>query len=80
MSDDLEDAREAHMENLYAWICRQPGQEKAIAALEDYALRELNGWLSRNNAESGVPGMIRGLCICEACDRFMTGKTNGGEA
>jgi hypothetical protein len=60
-----------HMENLYGFICRQPNQERAIATLEDYALRDLNGWLSRQNAENGVPGMIRGLCICEACERFM---------
>ena len=74
---DIEDAREAHMENLYGFLCRQPDQERAIASLEDYALRDLNGYLSRMNAESGVPGMIRGLCICEACERFMRAKSNG---
>jgi len=67
----LDDAREAHMENLYGWICCQPDQEQAVAGLEDYALRDMGGYLARLNVERGVPGLIRGLVICEACDRFM---------
>jgi len=76
----LDDAREAHMENLYCWICRQPDQEKAIASLDDQVLRELGGYLSRLGQESGVPALIHGHVICEACERFIKQKPAGGEA
>ena len=69
---------ERHMENLYGYICRQADQAAVIALLEDYALRDLNGYLARLNLESGFPGMIRGLVICEACERFV--ENVGGEA
>jgi hypothetical protein len=75
--DTREEAAEAHMENLYGFICRQPNQEAVIATLEDYALRDLNGYLARMNAECGIPGLIRGLVMVEACERFM--KNEGGE-
>ena len=59
------------MENLYGYICRQADQAAVIANLNDRELRAFNGYLARLNLESGFPGMIRGLVICEACDRFM---------
>jgi len=65
------DSKEAHMENLFGWICRQACQEKAVASLEDYALRDLNGWLARMGNLSGVPGLIHGLILVEAAERFM---------
>lgn len=60
-----------HMENLYAWICWQPSQEHTIATLEDYALRQLNSYLTIQGVPSGVPGLIHGLVICEIADRWM---------
>jgi len=65
------DAREAHLENLYGWICRQGCQESAVASLEDYALRDLIGWLSRLNEPHGVPGEILGRVLVEAARRYV---------
>jgi hypothetical protein len=76
---DLTDALEAHMENLFGWICQQQDQEKAVESLEDYALRDLNGWLARLNVPNGIPGLIHGLVLVEAAERFMR-QRQGGEA
>ena len=65
------EAKEAHMENLFQWICRQACQEKSVASLEDYALRDLNGWLARMGCMSGVPSLIHGLVLVEAAERFL---------
>ena len=78
MSEEIEDARETHMEHLYAWICRSGDQEAIVAALEDYALRDLGGWLARLNVGTGVPGLIHGLVLVEAAERFMKQKNAGG--
>lgn len=66
-----DEAREAHMENLFAWICRQPHPEAAIAALEDYALRDLGAHLEQSGITTGIPGTIHGIIIAEVYHRFM---------
>lgn len=65
-----EDAREEHMRNLYACLCLQRDEQAAIASLEDYALRDLLGWLALLNVTSGIPGIIYGHCLVEAAHRF----------
>lgn len=64
-------SKEAHMANLYGWVCQQACQEKAVADLADYALRDLNGWLEGLGIVSGVPALIHGLILVEAAERFM---------
>lgn len=58
------------MGNLYACICIQRDEAAAVAELEDYALRDLLGWLGRLNVLSGIPGQIYGLCLVESARRF----------
>jgi hypothetical protein len=74
MSIDLDadraQLRNAHMENLYLWVCCQRDDAAAIAGLEDYALRDLLGWLGRLNVLSGIPGIIYGLALVESSKRF----------
>lgn len=60
----------AQMEAIYQWICLQPDQEAAIAALEDYALRDLHAWMEERAVSTGVPAMILGLVLCEGAQRF----------
>jgi len=69
-----------HMQTIYGWICQQPDPEAAVAALEDYALRDLSGWLARRGAVNGIPSLIHGLCLVQAAERFMklTPPGNGG--
>jgi hypothetical protein len=62
--------REPDMQTLYGWICQQRDEQAAIAALEDYALRDLLGWLGRLNVLSGIPGIIYGHALVEAAKRF----------
>lgn len=64
--------KEAHMENLYGWICRQACPEKAVADLADYALLDLDGWLVREGCMSGIPALIQGLITVEMAKRFMS--------
>ena len=64
------DAREEHMRNLYAWLCEQRDEQAAVASLEDYALRDLLGWLALLNVTSGIPGIIYGHALVEAAHRF----------
>ena len=74
MSIDLDadraQLRNAHMENLYLWICRQRDEQAAVECLEDYALRDLLGWLGRLNVLSGIPGIIYGHALVESSKRF----------
>ncbi len=72
MSGDPQDAKDAHMANLFAWLCMRPCVEEAVDALEDYALRDLLGWLASNNVLTGIPGMIYGLALVAAAKRFET--------
>lgn len=58
------------IEEMYGWICQQGDEAVAIAKLEDYALRDLLGWLARLNILTGIPGMIYGHCLVEASKRF----------
>lgn len=73
-------SKEAHMANLYGWVCQQACQEKAVADLADYALRDLNGWLEGLGVTAGFPALIHGLILVEAAERFMkmsNAKTQG---
>lgn len=65
---------EAHARTIYQWICEQADQEKAVANLADYALRDINCWLARMGAVSGIPSMIHGLILCEAARRYLAGE------
>ena len=77
LDEDRAELREAHMRNLYVWVCCQRDEQAAIAALEDYALRDLLGWLARLNVLSGTPGRVYGICLVEAAERFAALK--GGD-
>lgn len=68
MTDDFQ------IKELFLWLCLQKDQERSIAALDDRNLKALAGYLARQKAGAGVPGVIRGLLICEGFDRYM--KTN----
>lgn len=69
MSDEPEE--DAAIIGLYDWLAKQPDLERAIADLTSRSLRDLNGYLTRQGTDSGIPGMIWGLVIVESCDRFM---------
>jgi hypothetical protein len=58
------------MARLFALICVQRDEAAAVSELEDYALRDLLGWLGRLNVLSGIPGQIYGLCLLESSKRF----------
>jgi hypothetical protein len=62
---------ERHLAEVYETICRCPDVERAVASLHSDTLRELHGWLSRLNVESGIPGLVRGVVTLECCNRFL---------
>lgn len=69
--DPTDDAKEEYLAGMYDAICRQPDVEQAIEALRNEALRELHGYISRLNVESGIPGLLRGVVVQECCNRFL---------
>jgi hypothetical protein len=70
LDEDRADLMDTHMRNLYVWLCCQRDESAAVSSLEDYALRDLLGWLARLNVLSGIPGMIYGHAMVEASKRF----------
>lgn len=81
---NVQAASQLHFEDLFLWVCRHADQERTIADLEDDALRATHHYLVNLGVETGVPGLIHGLVICEASARFMkqiyATSAEGGEA
>lgn len=80
----VEQVTTRHLEDLFFWVCAKADQERAIADLDDDALRATHHYLVNLGVETGVPGLIHGLVICEASARFMkqiyATSAEGGEA
>ena len=66
--------QEQHAKALFASICASPDPEAAVGSLASFALRDLNAWLAREGAVSGIPSMIHGLILCEAARRYLAGQ------
>jgi hypothetical protein len=64
-------AEARRIKRLYRWLTWQPDLEAAVRDLTTRSLRELNGYLARKGATSGVPAMIHGLILYEAAGRLM---------
>ena len=61
------------MERLFQLICLSPETSRAVEMLDDWSLRDLTRWLKEKDVLSGVPGMLLGLCLTEAAERFERG-------
>lgn len=59
---------------LFRWLTWHRDLESAVAVLSTAQLRELNCYLARAGAVSGVPSLIHGLVLHEAAKRLMEGK------
>lgn len=64
-------AEARRIKRLYRWLTWQPDLEAAVKGLTTRSLRELNGYLARKGATSGIPAMIHGLILYEAAGRLM---------
>lgn len=58
---------------LYEQVCEARDPAAYVRALDDMELRKLRGKseqvIARNHAASGIPGMVKWLCILEQADR-----------
>lgn len=76
---EMDDGRDAgaelneHMQGLLLFICMQADTAGTVEALEDYALRDLLGWLKDEAVMNGLAGQVLGLCLVEAAYRFERG-------
>lgn len=57
---------------MFRELCLLADIEAGVGVLADDNLRSLYGWLSRENHTTGVPGLVRGLVIAEAAERWLT--------
>jgi hypothetical protein len=55
----------------YSWICDQPDIFKAVATLDDKALRHVMWFLQEKKITTGIPGDVCTACLIAAATRFM---------
>ncbi len=68
------DAR--RVKRLYRALTWEQDLEKAVQDLTNRSLRELNGYLGRKGAVSGIPSVIHGLVLYEMAMRLAKQKDN----